>query len=96
MFMRLTDKGEMGVLVPHILSQVDKERIGVFGGLWRPVSIFPLGVDNLSLKDLFVSVNKSSVLYPAQLLLVNLVDLRTHMPIVQMDAVDLIFLYQFN
>ena len=50
----------------------------------------------MALEDFLVRINESTVLYSAQLLFVDLVNLRTYMAIIQVDSVNLVLLYQLD
>ena len=95
-FICLTDKSEMWILVPYILSQINKERIWIFGSLRSPVSTFLSRINDLTLENFIMCINESTIFNSAELLLVNLIDLWANMTIIQMYSVDLIFFYQFK
>lgn len=80
--------------VPDVLSEKDVKGVGKVSGLRVPISAFLLGVYDVPFKDLFMRVNQSSVLNPAQFFLVNLINLRTHVSIVQVYPVNLVLLDQ--
>lgn len=86
----------MRIFVPYVLGEVDKEWIGIFSGFWCPITAFPFWVDNMTFKNLFMGINEPTVLYSTKLFFVDFVYLRTYMPIIQVNTVNLILFYQLK
>ena len=96
MLIGLRDKSEIRITIPNILSQKNEKGIGIARSFWAPISTFLLWVNDMALEDFLVRINESTVLYSAQLLFVDLVNLRTYMAIIQVDSVNLVLLYQLD
>jgi hypothetical protein len=59
------NEGEVWILSPDTLSYINIKRIGVICGFWIPVSILFFWINDLSLKNLLMCINKPSILNSA-------------------------------
>lgn len=81
-FVRLTNKGEIRVPVPNVLSQVNVEGVWIIVGLRIPISALFLWIYYVTFKDFFVGINQSAILYSAQLLFIDIINLRADMAVI--------------
>ena len=87
-FIAFRNESEVRVAVPNILSQVNVKRVWVVGGFRAPVSALFLRVNYVPFENLFMRINQAAVLYSSHFFLVDIIYLRTHMTIIQMDPID--------
>lgn len=86
----------MRVLVPDFVGQEQEKRIRVVCSLRGPVPTFLFRIYDMALEDLLVRINKFPVFFSVELILVDLVDLRRDVSIVQVDSIDFVLLNELN
>lgn len=81
-FVRLTNKGEVRISVPNVLSQVNVKGVWIIVSPRIPISALFLWIYYVTLKDFLVGINQSAILYSAQLLFVDIINLGADMAVI--------------